>query len=263
MNLPVGVTAWYDGTNSYISGVLDTEHPETTKVDIYVNQTAPQNGFGQGEFYVGTATPKETGAFHLTVPEKLGYPFLSATVTSGGGLGSTSEFSPCYGDPITPGVVDSDGDGLPDDWELNGVDFNGDAIIDLDLRKDFGASWGRKDVFVEFDYMPPSNAAAIPTDATINLVKAAFNKAPVLNVNGTTGIALHVNKVSQADAIPRVNPIWFGKYVPDANNAVNDFGDLKDRRRLRKLQAELPELDELLVPGSQKLQLPPTGLLAA
>lgn len=227
LNFPVGVTGWYDGTNTYISGVMSTDHPEIIEVDVYANKAPSPTGFGQGEIYLGTVKPKESGAFHLTWPGQLPHPFLSATATASNG--STSEFSPVYGDPLTSGVVDSDGDGLPDDWEIDGVDFNGDGIVDVNLRQDFGASPRRKDLFVEFDYMTGTKPGTQPTDAAIDLVKVSFAKAPILNIDGTTGITLHVNKVSQADRIAKVNEIEFGKYVPSPNNEINDFGDLKDR----------------------------------
>ena len=227
LNFPVGVTGWYDGTNTYISGVMPTNHPETIQVDIYANKSPSPTGFGQGEFYLGTVKPKNSGAFHLTWPGQLPHPFLGATATDSSG--NTSEFSPVYGDPMTPGVVDSDEDGLPDDWEINGVDFNGDAIIDLDLGRKFQASWSRKDVYVEFDYMTGTKPGTQPTDGAMDLVTTAFARAPILNLDGTTGITLHVNKVSEADRIPKVQGIKFGKYVPSPNNEINDFGDLKDQ----------------------------------
>ncbi len=227
LNFPVGVTGLYDGTNTYISGVMSTYHPELIEVDVYANAAPSPTGFGQGEIYLGTVKPKESGAFHLTWPGPLPQPFLSATATDS--TGSTSEFSPVYGDPKVTGVVDSDLDGLPDDWEIEGVDFNGDAIVDLDLRRDFNASWSRKDIFVEFDSMVGTNPGTGPTDAAIDLVKTAFAHAPVFNHDGSTGITLHVNTVSQADRIALVNEITFDRYVPSPNNEINDFGDLKDR----------------------------------
>lgn len=47
---------------------------------------------------------------------------------------------------------DSDGDGLPDSWELGLVDIDGDGTIDT-LLKDMGADPDKLDVFVEVDYM--------------------------------------------------------------------------------------------------------------
>lgn len=52
---------------------------------------------------------------------------------------------------------DSDGDGLSDDWETNGVDSNEDGIVELDLPA-MGADPGRADIFLEVDWMekPPT-----------------------------------------------------------------------------------------------------------
>jgi len=49
-------------------------------------------------------------------------------------------------------LVDTDGDGIPDDWEIYGVDYNGDGIIDLDLPA-MGADPLVPDIFVEVDWM--------------------------------------------------------------------------------------------------------------
>lgn len=97
--------------------------------------------------------------------------------------------------------LDSDGDGLWDDWEQFGVDFDGDGIIDVNLPA-LGASKLKKDVFVRLDYMdcsvPGGDCAAgdlhshQPKAAAIAAVVAAFAAAPVSNPDGTTGINLHI-----------------------------------------------------------------------
>ena len=48
--------------------------------------------------------------------------------------------------------IDTDGDGLWDDWEQLGIDADGDGVIDLDLPA-LGANWRHKDIFVEVDWM--------------------------------------------------------------------------------------------------------------
>ena len=51
--------------------------------------------------------------------------------------------------PAAEGLsADTDGDGLLDDWEINGYDYEGDGIIDVDLPA-MGANPLRKDIFVE------------------------------------------------------------------------------------------------------------------
>lgn len=49
-------------------------------------------------------------------------------------------------------LMDSDYDGIPDEWEKNGLDIDRDGRIDLDL-KSMGAVVGHKDIFVEVDMM--------------------------------------------------------------------------------------------------------------
>jgi hypothetical protein len=97
---------------------------------------------------------------------------------------------------------DTDGDGLLDDWETNGLDINQDGVIDLPLNI-MGADPMHKDLFVEVDRMrnvPFSTGA-------LDLVITAFENAPVSNPDGTTGINLWIdygtidvmNRVSVAD----------------------------------------------------------------
>lgn len=57
-----------------------------------------------------------------------------------------------YSEWIYENAIDSDGDGLPDDWEINGVDVNHDGIIDLDLAS-MGADPNVPDIFIEADWM--------------------------------------------------------------------------------------------------------------
>lgn len=57
-----------------------------------------------------------------------------------------------YSEWIYENAIDSDGDGLPDDWEINGVDTDHDGVIDLDLKA-MGADPNVPDIFVEADWM--------------------------------------------------------------------------------------------------------------
>ena len=55
--------------------------------------------------------------------------------------------------PATPDLtLVSDGDGLPDVWETDGVDVDGDGSVDVDLPA-MGADPNVPDLFVEVDYM--------------------------------------------------------------------------------------------------------------
>ncbi|HEY6946229.1 MAG TPA: DUF4114 domain-containing protein, partial [Candidatus Acidoferrum sp.] len=107
--------------------------------------------------------------------------------------------------------MDTDGDGLWDDWEMFGVDTNGDGVVDLDLPG-LGANPNHKDVFIEIDYMDCTVAGSDcaagdthshkPKPAAIQAVINAFANAPVANPDGTTGITLHVDV---SNAIPHQN----------------------------------------------------------
>jgi len=55
---------------------------------------------------------------------------------------------------------DSDGDGLSDAWEREGIDSNADGVIDL-TAGDLAADPARPDLFVEIDYMVKPEAEAI------------------------------------------------------------------------------------------------------
>lgn len=86
--------------------------------------------------------------------------------------------------------VDSDGDGLPDDWEINGYTYNG-QFINLPAM---GADPNHKDILVEVDYMTGHR----PDQSAIDMVRDSFARVPnslfaIPNPDGTDGITLHVN----------------------------------------------------------------------
>ena len=81
--------------------------------------------------------------------------------------------------------LDSDGDGLPDEWENHGYDANG---VHVDLPA-LGANPYRKDIFVEVDWM----SAAAPDPNIWGDIENAFNAAPILNSDGSAGISIHID----------------------------------------------------------------------
>lgn len=95
--------------------------------------------------------------------------------------------------------TDTDGDGLFDCWEDEGIDYNGDGTIDLPLP---GANKLHRDVFVEADYFDCAVAGSDcqagdththePQAAAIAMVVASYAAAPVANHDGVSGITLHV-----------------------------------------------------------------------
>jgi len=104
-------------------------------------------------------------------------------------------------------IRDTDGDGLSDLWETEGIDYDGDGDPELDLPA-MGADPDHKDVFVEIDWMyeepaciSTATASACPTNfrdktpdpAAIAAMVSAFAAAPVSNPDNSPGIALHVD----------------------------------------------------------------------
>jgi hypothetical protein len=110
--------------------------------------------------------------------------------------------------------LDADGDGLLDSWEQEGIDFDEDGTVDLDLPM-LGADWEHKDIFIEADYM----AGKAPNQDAIDDVEAAFFNAQVSNPDGVKGINLHV---LIDEEIPFTESISFLK-IP----IFTDYYDLK------------------------------------
>jgi len=105
---------------------------------------------------------------------------------------------------------DIDADGLPDMWEQDGIDVNGDGTVDLDLPA-MGADPLHKDIFVEVDYMEHHR----PGGGAIQDVINAFAAARVSNPDDLDGINLHV---LVDDQIPH----------QDAISVWADFDNIKD-----------------------------------
>ncbi|MBK7403931.1 MAG: hypothetical protein IPJ41_04685 [Phycisphaerales bacterium] len=89
--------------------------------------------------------------------------------------------------------TDTDGDGLLDDWEENGIPYTGvDGVEKRYILP--GADKNHKTLYVEFDTMPEAPF----TIASKRLVERAFSQAPVANPDGTTGIDLFI-QIDDAD----------------------------------------------------------------
>jgi hypothetical protein len=85
-------------------------------------------------------------------------------------------------------ATDTDGDSLPDAWETNGYDANGDGVVDVDLPA-MGANPNKKDLFVEMDYM----SGRLASTAALDRIVQVFASAPVSNPDGTTGVKIHLD----------------------------------------------------------------------
>jgi hypothetical protein len=178
-----------------------------------------------------------------TNPATLGYPiFHYATVWAG-----LSDQTP--GTDVTVSVVnldgavsnnvtyhiaanmnelDSDGDGLPDTWEKNGYDANGDGTVDVDLPA-LGANPMRKDLFVEVDWM----SATTPNNAIWGDIESAFSNAPILNSDGSAGVSIHIDR-GQAGAgggggtiIPYADRLRYDNLTPTPGFTYANFHTVK------------------------------------
>jgi hypothetical protein len=125
--------------------------------------------------------------------------------------------------------ADADGDGLSNTWEINGIDANNDGRMDFVLPQ---ADPFHKNLYAEVDYMrfhrPIGGGGAF---GSIQDVRFAFNRAPVSNPDGTTGIRPfvlvdeeipHANTTDLDGLITQIKPMWFGTAAERADpNSVN------------------------------------------
>lgn len=89
-------------------------------------------------------------------------------------------------------AADTDGDGLLDDWEINGYDYDNNGVIDVNLPA-MGANPNHKDIFVEIDWMVAATHNHLPNSTSINNIIIAFANAPVSNPDGISGINIHID----------------------------------------------------------------------
>ncbi|TCC53088.1 hypothetical protein E0H75_05005 [Kribbella capetownensis] len=122
----------------------------------------------------------------LTMFSSLAVAALAATSAAAAVPRSSDE--PSAGSTRVVAATDSDGDALPDAWETNGYDANGDGVIDVDLPA-MGATPNKKDLFVEMDYMDGRLASAAALDRIVQV----YATAPVSNPDGSTGIRVHLD----------------------------------------------------------------------
>jgi hypothetical protein len=92
-------------------------------------------------------------------------------------------------------LPDADGDGLADDWEQNGVSFNG-QFIDLPAM---GADKNKPDIFIQIDWMQNTTNDQRLTDNAIQRVVDAFANSPYVSPTGSVGINMHIDQGSGSD----------------------------------------------------------------
>jgi hypothetical protein len=143
------------------------------------------------------------------------------------------------GPPVVPAActdgstTDTDGDSLLDCWEEDGIDFDGDGNIDLELydvdndgtiQASEDADPNHKDIYVEIDWM----AQHQPNADALNDVITSFSNAPVPNPDGNQGIRLHIQADEQA--VSHNNNLAFEPCTAAAGAGTPDFDDIKSTR---------------------------------
>ncbi len=131
---------------------------------------------------------------------------------------------------LSTDLDDSDGDGLYDFWETQGVDADCDPSngVDVDLVA-MGANPNHKDLFLEIDWMP----GAEPTRGMIQALKDAFALAPkdaggVVNPDNANGIAVHVDAGNLIDPSAAEDGSSNGSCNDGIDNGSDGFADAGD-----------------------------------
>lgn len=105
---------------------------------------------------------------------------------------------------VIPTMTDSDGDGIPDVWERNGVTLNG-QFIDLPAM---GADPNKPDIFLHIDWMQDATHDQRLSNAAIRRVVDAFANSPYRSPTGSRGINLHVDQGRNSILNFNTNATW-------------------------------------------------------
>ncbi len=188
----ITVRGFHDGVSSYPRALVQL-----------TARTRPQLTAGTRYWLVASAIATSSqGTNFLWIPTNGPYKGPRAaragdnatwSVTSSDQLSSAGAFRVLSGD--VSGPTDTDEDGLPDEWELNGIDIDADGVIDVPLRE-YGANPRRKDLFLHIRWMEGAFHTHKPSEEATQAIIAAFARAPVSNPDGTTGISLHIHRLS-------------------------------------------------------------------
>jgi len=125
-------------------------------------------------------------------------------------------------------IQDKDNDGIPDSWETTGfvnITLPDGTKQKLDLTKDGPLSPDHKDIFVWVAWMENSTHSHKPSPVALQIVKDAFAKAPIDNLDGKSGISLHVYFNSKA--ISEVSML--GTTDGDGNYSWTAFDKIKQQ----------------------------------
>src|SRR5262245_44617139 len=117
---------------------------------------------------------------------------LFVCALAGGACGRTPETPPVNAGSV-PQDQDRDGDGLPDKWEVSGVDYvdpTDEQRKHLDLKA-MGASPTHKDILLWIAWMESPEHSHRLEDESFGIVERAFHAAPVQNIDGFPGVSIH------------------------------------------------------------------------
>jgi hypothetical protein len=97
-NYPVINSANFSGGSVEITGTLNSSAGTTFRLEFFANQATDSSGFGEGQFFLGSANVTTDGSgnatFDLTFPSPAGLQSVSATATDPNG--NTSEFAQSF-----------------------------------------------------------------------------------------------------------------------------------------------------------------------
>ena len=175
------------------------DHDSTSGDDL--GDASPVPGKNNLDFTVDRLTGKWSG--DITWPQKC---------AQGGNPGDEPAVEVCF---EVGGYEDTDGDGLLDDWEKNGLDADSDGLIDVKLPA-MGANPLHKDIFLELDWM----TTQAPTRQAIQAMKAAFADAPKNAGNISNPTVQPPVNIDNPDGQPGIN-LWVDTgNLRDANNLL-------------------------------------------
>lgn len=141
----------------------------------------------QGNSIVNETSSENDVSFSLSSGEGI-YSASCNLLATSSGTEVRSELKYIHFPVLNGSIIDSDGDGLPDLWEEQGVkDSNGIVILDLPAM---GADSQCKDLFLEVDWIGDSRLSR----GAFEKVITSFSEAPVYNPgNNCKGINLHID----------------------------------------------------------------------
>jgi hypothetical protein len=111
-------------------------------------------------------------------------------------------------------LLDSDDDGIPDEWEISGLRAGAQR---LDLRA-MGADPDHKDLFLHMDSAPDATYSA----EVLDKVAAYFSRLPVTNPDGRRGITLHIDAGAATTMNPITRELWGRNTRANDQLAVDD-----------------------------------------